>query len=351
MKIERLDKKDFKKFKKTRIEFSNNVFCKEIYFYLLDYVKWTLKYRFKGLYLYGFTAIRISDKLKIAFFEELNKISNSEEKERLTKYYDFLNHIAEVLNKYIVRVDEPAYKDVMINYNLMIEILQDAPFFHDAYPINCKKIGNNFYIKFCLYASWISRENCRIYRLNSSYKGDDNTILITIKFKNVKLIKGLLEEKYVLNRSNNFLWDLDYEVIDKDIVRFDLFTIKDHEMIFTCNNIEFIESDIAEKVFKEVDNLILFEMLKFGPENSIAIENRQVLQHLAKDEILQKVPLLEQLQHDIFDYIYNDYNSINKTFKTSEEEIRQKINKKYSWLNETNVKKLIYQGKYYACHG
>lgn len=242
IKVDKKDKKIFKIFSRTRFPLRNNNLCEEIYFYLDGYVIQILRFRSKGIYVYGFSKIELHQEIINDYLACANQITDSKEKEEVVKYLELAKLTASKLNKYIVAVEDPVYMRIMKNYDFMKKTLRDVPWFHDAYVVNCTRNGNDVSITFALYASSISRENTRIYKLNPKYRGEKNQILITIKFVNVELLKGSFEKEYMTNENYNFLWDLEYETISDIKHKFNLFSIQACELIFTCEYIEFVEA-------------------------------------------------------------------------------------------------------------
>lgn len=339
MKVNKLDKKTFKKFKNNSFPFKDAVLFEGIYSYLRRYIKQVLKIRFKGIYVYGFSEIKLSQCHIDDYMLKLESVTDETKKEKKINYLSFAKNVAKLLNKYVTEFACPAYKPIMKNYKDMIETLHDAPWFHDAYVVNCKKEKNDLYIVFTLYATAMSNENSRIYNLNPDYRGKDRTILITIKFSNVELIKGSLDKAYMQNRNYNFLFDLEYESISESVYQFNLFTVEGYELIFNCRSIEFIESRTKEKIFREIENLILGQRLGIEHKSKLVVN------------ISDYLPFVQQTKEEIFEYIDESYDSARGVFLIDEEEMRRWIAEKYDWISENNIRRIISAGKYIAWHG
>lgn len=243
MKIEKSDKMLFKQFKKTKFPPIDNELRETIYFYLLGYVTQVLRFRSKGIWVYGFSKIELCQQ----DIDKFAKIANGDSK--TLEYLELAKQTTERLNKYIVGVDDPFYMRIMKNYEHMKKILRSVPHFHDAYIIDCKKKENDVYITFGLYTvRWLFPMNAKIYELNPKYRHKENQITITIKFANVELLEGTLDKDWTIEGSMYFLMDLEYETISDIKHRFDLSGCpetmgdKSRQLVFNCEHIEFVEN-------------------------------------------------------------------------------------------------------------
>ncbi len=220
MKIDKMDKKLFKNFKRTKFPLQDTILCEEIYFFLCGYICQTLKFRSKGICVYGFSQISISETTKESF-----KNQSIADYYSALEYLELTNETAKQLNKYITRVEEPVYMRVMKNYDYMLMTLKGVPWFHDAYILNCKREDKDIYVTFALYASSISIENTRIFKLNQEYRyksDNNNQIAITIKFVNTKLLEGSIDNEWEIAGINYFLWDLEYQSLTDVNVRMEM---------------------------------------------------------------------------------------------------------------------------------
>jgi hypothetical protein len=247
IKIDKDDKELFLRFKNTKFPLGDNDLCEEMYFYLLGYITQVLSFRSKGICVYGYSKIELQSEVICEF------IRQAENNAAAFEYLELAKETAKRLNKYITRIEDPAYMKVMRNYGFMRKTLRDVPFFHDAEILECEEIGNDVIITFILGTSeFISPENRRIYKLNPKYRYQQNDrydyknrprncIAVKIKFVNTELLKGSFDKEYVTN-GLAFLWDLEYETVSDTKHKFDLFTFDGYDLTFNCEYIEFVET-------------------------------------------------------------------------------------------------------------
>lgn len=250
IKIEKADKKLFREFRQTKFTLLGQNPVHDI---LMGYVNQVLKYRSKGLYLYGDDEIKAPDQKGLDELQEkltelvACKILTETEKIKTQKYVEHAKDVAEKLNKYVVVKEKPAYMLAMKNYAFMRETLKDTPYFHDAYIISCEQKGKDIFVKFALYGyDKLFIENNRIFKLQPKArykrKGKQTQIAITIKFANAKIIGGLINEDWANRGSEYFLMDLEFEKTENGKYKFLLGSFAEYTLTLECDNIEFVEN-------------------------------------------------------------------------------------------------------------
>lgn len=160
-------------------------------------------------------------------------------------------------------------------------------------------------------------------------------------------------QKYLTNLNLDFLIYVSHEntitfVGDKIVSFMKEVTINEKEY---WNNHELHNEERNIQSLNSMNNLILEESLKFGPIMRVPITDRENLKKFSKELINEQLQIIKSIEREVFDYIYNKYDSYNQIFSYSVSEIKSWIHEKYSWINENNIKHLVSVGQYYAWHG